>query len=135
MFTGLGFGIVISAVLYPLAGQTVWNEISPLPSIRGPRDGLILLGGGVGIGLLILTGNPLLTYPLILISTGSLLFLLTVLYSVIWILIRKRENSFSSWKDLIWWGIAGFGSALTQIALIDLLRFILTGTWSGFLDY
>jgi len=135
LFTGLGFGIVISAILYPLAGQTVWNETSLLPAIRGPKDWMILLGGVIGIGLLILTGNPILTYPLILISTGSLLLLLTVLYSVIWILLRKRENSFTSWKELIWWGIAGFSSALMQIALIDLVRFILTGTWSGFPEY
>ena len=135
LFTGLGFGIVVSAILYPLAGQTVWNETSLLPAIRGPKDWMILLGGVIGIGLLILTGNPILTYPLILISTGSLLLLLTVLYSVIWILLRKRENSFTSWKELIWWGIAGFSSALMQIALIDLVRFILTGTWSGFPEY
>jgi len=135
LITGLGFGIVISAILYPLAGLTIWRETSTLPAIRGSRDWLILLGGAAGIGLLILTENPLLTYPLILTSTGSLLFLLTVLYSVIWILVRKRENSFTSWKELIWWGIAGFYSALMQIALIDLLRFILTGTWSGFIDY
>ena len=135
LLTGLGFGMVISVILYPLTGQTIWKESSPLPAIHGFRDWLILLGGAIGIALLIITGNPLLTYPLILVSTGSLMFLLTVLYSVIWILVRKRENSFSSWKDLIWWGIAGFSSALMQIALIDLVRFMLTGTWSGFLEY
>lgn len=135
LFTGLGFGIVISSVLYPLAGQTIWFEISPLPALRGYRDWLVLLGGATGIGLLILTENPLLTYPLILISTVGLLLLLTILYSVIWILVRKRENSFSSWSELVWWGIAGIFSALIQIALIDLVRFTLTGTWSGFLEY
>jgi len=132
LFTGLGFGIVISAVLYPLVGQTVWRESSLLPAIRGPKDWVILLGGVIGLGLLILTGNPIFAYPLILISTGSLLLLLTVLYSVIWILLRKRDNSFTSWKELIWWGIVGFSSALMQIALIDLVRFFLTSTWSGF---
>ena len=135
LFTGLGFGVVISSVLYPLVGQTIWYEASQSPAIRDYRDWLILLGSTIVIGLLIQTGNPLLTYPLILISTGGLLILLTVLYSVIWILIRKRENSFTSWKELIWWGIAGFSSALLQIALIDLARFILTGTWSGFPEY
>ncbi len=135
LFSGLGFGIVVSAVLYPLAGQTVWSETSLLPSIRGYKDWMILIGGAIGIGLLILTENPLLTYPLILTSTGSLMLLLTVLYTVIWILLRKRENSFSSWKELIWWGIAGFTSALMQIAFIDLIRFLLTGTWSGFPEY
>ena len=49
--TGLGFGIVISAILYPLVGQTVWSETSLLPAIRGPKDWMILLGGVLGIGL------------------------------------------------------------------------------------
>ena len=135
LFTGLGFGIVISSVLFPLAWQTVWSEISTLPVIRKFWEWLILLGGALGIGLVILTGNPLLTYPLILLSTAGLLILLTVLYSVIWILVRKKENSFKNWSELAWWGIAGLSSALLQIALIDLVRFTFTGTWSGFLDY
>lgn len=135
LLTGLGFGIVISSVLFPLAGQTVWSEIITLPVIQKFWDWLILLGGALGIGFLILTGNPLLTYPLILLSTAGLLFLLTVLYGVIWILIRKKENSFKNWHELVWWGLAGLSSALLQIALIDLVRFTFTGTWSGFLDY
>lgn len=135
LFTGLGFGITISAVLYPLANQTVWKEISLSASVRGAQDWMILLAGGAGIGVLVLSENPLLIYPLILASTTSLLILLTILYTVIWILLRKRENSFKSWKGLVWWGIAGATSALTQIALIDLVRFLLTGTWSGFPEY
>lgn len=135
LFTGLGFGIVISAILFPLVGQTLWKESSSLPAIQGHGDWSILLGAAAGAGLLILDGNPLLTYPMVLISTGSLMLLLTILYSVIWILVRKRENSFNSWKELSWWVLAGFGSALIQIAIIDAARFLLTGTWSGFLEY
>lgn len=135
LFTGLGFGIVISSVLFPLAAQTVWQEVSPMPAIRGYGDWLILIGGGIGIGFLVLTENPLITYPLILISTAGLFTLLAILYTVIWILIRKRENSFNRYQDLMWWGIAGTFSALLQIALIDLVRYLATGTWSGFLDY
>ena len=135
LFAGLGFGIVISAVLYPLVGQTVWNETIPLPVLQGPGDWSILLSGAFAVGLLILNGNPLLTYPLILISTGSLMLLLTILYSVIWILVRERENSFNTYDELFWWVMAGFGSALLQIAIIDAARYLLTGTWSGFLEY
>lgn len=135
LFTGLGFGLVISAVLFPLAGQAIWADTSLLPAIRGWKEWLILLIGSFAIGLLIEVEIPLLAFPLILASTGGLLLLLTVLYTVIWILFRKRDNSFTSWKELIWWGIAGFSSALLQIALIDLVRFLLTGTWSGFPEY
>jgi hypothetical protein len=72
---------------------------------------------------------------LILLSTAGLLVLLTLLYTVIWILIFRKENEFSNWRDLGWWTAAGSVTAGLQIALLDAIRFLLTGTWSGFLDY
>ena len=84
---------------------------------------------------MVLSGNPLILYPLILLSTGGLIALLTLLYTVIWILLARRENSFVSWDALGWWVLAGFGTALVQIALTDAIRYFLTGSWSGFLEY
>lgn len=135
LFAGLGMGLVISALLYPLAGQTVWKEYSPGPAIKGLRAWIIFVGGAVVLGLLILSGNPLVLYPIILLSTAGLLFLLMVLYAVIWLLITKKENSVDNWRGLSWWGLAGLISALVQIMAVDAIRYLLTGTWSGFLDY
>lgn len=134
LFTGLGMGLAISGLYYPLMGQTIWVDFSLERSLAGARDWLLWAGGGIVIGLLVLTGNPLILYPLTLLSTGGLLVLLTLLYTVIWILLSRRENSFSSWGDLGWWILAGFGTASLQIALIDAVRYFLTGTWSGFLE-
>jgi uncharacterized membrane protein len=135
LFSGLGMGIVISIILYPLLGQTIWRELYLSPSLRGYQEWGILFGGGVLTGVLVLTGNQLLLYPLILLSTAGLIQLLTILYGVIWIVLLKKENSFSSWNELGWWAVAGFGTALIQVVVIDLVRYLLTGTWSGFLDY
>jgi uncharacterized membrane protein len=135
LFSGLGMGLTISGFYYPLMGQTLWRDFSPTRSLEGIRDWAVFLGGGVLLGFLILWGNPLITYFLILLSTAGLLVLLTLLYSVIWILIRKKENRFQRLADLGWWILAGFGTALLQIALIDAVRYLLTGTWSGYLDF
>ena len=135
LITGLGMGVVISGILYPLLGQTLWRKIDQEPVLESIKDwGLLLLGGCV-IALMILSGNPLLLYPLIILSAGGLITLLSILYGVIWILLRRRENSFHTWKETAWWGLVGFGSALVQIMVIDLVRFYLTGSWSGFLEY
>lgn len=135
LFSGLGMGLAVSGFYYPLMGQTIWKDYS----LEKPLDGLwswaLFLGGGVLIGLLVIWENPLTSYYLILMSTGGVLVLLSLLYTVIWVLLARRENSFRDLDDLGWWILAGFGTALFQIALIDILRYLLTGTWSGFLDY
>lgn len=134
LFTGLGMGLAISGFYFPLMGQTIWKDFSLERSLSGTKEWLLLVGGGIGIGLLVLTGNPLILYPLILLSTGGLMVLLTLLYTVIWILLKRKENSFGSWRDLGWWILAGFGTATFQIALFDAIRFALSGTWSGLLE-
>jgi hypothetical protein len=116
-------------------GQTIWNNFSRERPIRRIRDWLLWVGGAIGIGFLVLSGSPLILYSLILLSTGGLLSLLTLLYAVIWILLLRRENSFENWKELGWWILAGFGTALAQIAVTDAVRYLMTGTWSGFMDH
>jgi uncharacterized membrane protein len=135
LFSGLGIGIVLSGVLYPLLGQSIWREVSLRPALYGLMDWGMLFGGSTFLGLLILSQNPIILYPLILLSTAGLLFLVSLMYTMIWIILTKKENSFTSWWDLRWWWIAGSSSALLQIIAVDWLRFHLTGTWSGFLVY
>ena len=135
LFSGLGIGIVLSGVLYPLLGQSVWREVSLRPALSGLMDWGLLFGGSTLLGLMILSQDPIILYPLILLSTAGLIFLVSLMYTMIWIILTKKENSFTSWWDLRWWWIAGSSSALLQIIAVDWLRFYLTGTWSGFLFY
>jgi len=135
LFSGLGMGITISGILYPLLGQSIWRDVSLKPAFEGLKAWGIFFGGGFLVGLLVLSGNPLILYPLILLSAAGLMLLLSLLYAMIWIILAKKDNGFSSWQELGWWVMAGFASALVQIAAIDFVRYQLTGTWSGFLNY
>ena len=38
----------------------------------------------------------------------------------------------AGWRDLVYPLMAGFIIGLSQVAVLDLVRFLLTGTWSGF---
>jgi len=135
LFSGLGAGIVISGLLYPLLGQSVWRDVSLKPAFKNLKAWGIFFSGGLLVGLLVLSGNPLILYPLILLSAAGLTLILSLLYAMIWIILMKKDNSFSSWQELGWWWMAGIASALVQIAAIDFVRYQLTGTWSGFLNY
>lgn len=135
LFSGLGMGMVISAIMVPLIGQSILRETILKPVFKDLKQWGIFFGGGFLIGSLVLTGNPLILYPLILSSAAGLILLLSLLYAVIWIIVLKKDNTFNSWNGLGWWVMAGFATALVQIAVIDFVRFQLTGSWSGFLVY
>jgi hypothetical protein len=91
---------------------------------------MILLA--LGVDALVLTENPAILYPLALISAAGVLLILTITYTMLWLMAFHRENQARNWLQLALPAATGFGAALLQIALLDLARFWLTGTWQGF---
>ena len=76
--------------------------------------------------------DPALLYPLAFLTASDVLVILTLIFTIVWVMIAKKDNQFNSWKELSWWLLAGFGTALALIAVMDFVRFSLTGTWDGF---
>jgi hypothetical protein len=73
-----------------------------------------------------------LMYVIASISPATVIGVLGMTYTVIILLILKRENRFNTWLELWQYLLAGFLVALVQIAALDAARFALTGTWAGF---
>lgn len=132
LLTGTGMGLAMAGVLIPVFNQTAWRQ--PVPRAVFPRAAsllpLLALAGVMNI--LVLTENPLLLYPLALISAVGVLLLLALVYSMVWMLLLKKENLHSTLAQMIMFLVAGFGTAVLQIALMDAARLLLTGTWDGF---
>jgi len=132
LFTGTGMGVVIAAMLYPAFHHTVWQEVSPEPALKNLRQLFALIALAILVDLMVLTQNPLILYPLALLSAAGVLALLTIIYTMLWIIVLRRENLYVHWRQFSSFLIAGFGFALLQILLIDIGRFLLTGSWEGF---
>jgi hypothetical protein len=132
LITGTGMGLGIAAVLFPVFNGTVWSSVDARPALGslGAFGGLVLLAGG--LDALILTENPLILYPLALASAASVVALLVLIYSVIWLMLFRQENRFTNLRQLVIPLLGGFTLAMLQIAALDLIRFWLTGTWGGF---
>lgn len=132
LFTGLGMGLVIGAVLYPLAHQTLWREVDERPALTWRNLPGALLGLALW-ALALLWRPPGLLYPLAVLSTGTVLGLLTLIYAIFIVGLLRRENHATTWLDLRWPLLAGCALALTQVGLLDLARFLLTRSWVGVL--
>jgi len=132
LLTGTGMGLVIALALSPAFNQAVWQVVDPTPAVKGLRNFLIILGLALALDWLVWIENPLLLYLLALVSAAGVLALLTMVYSLFWLIILRKENSYQRLSQMILPLTGGFGTGLAQIALFDLARFVLTGSWDGF---
>jgi len=132
LISGTGMGLVIAALLFPAFNQTTWPSWLPQPALSGikPFAGLALLA--MLLDLVVLTGNPLILYPLALLSALAVLIELTMVYSMLSMMVFRAENTYTKLTQMLLPLTAGFGLGLAQIALLDFVRYLLTGTWDGF---
>jgi uncharacterized membrane protein len=132
LITGTYLGLGISTMIFPAFNQTIWKKWDSRPVFEGFRDFGVLLFLSAVLDLLVLTENPIVLYPLALISAAGVIILLTMIYSMVVVMILGIENHFERISQFLYPLIAGFLVALLQIAALDYFRHLLTGTWGGF---
>lgn len=132
LVTGTGVGLGIGSVLVPVIHQTLWQTYDRHPALAGWRQFLPLIGLAVLLVLAVLSEIPALLYPLAILSSISILLTLTLVYTIVWIMVSKKDNQYQRIRELWVPALAGFITALLQIAVLDAGRYWLTGTWAGF---
>jgi hypothetical protein len=131
LLTGSGMGIAMASVLYPVVNQTLWQEADDRPALTWKEFGG-LLGIIILMDLGILSEHPVVLFPIAFLSVLGVLALLSMVFSIVWVIIMRQENTFEKLKQLWMPAIAGLTLTFLMISLIDLLRLKLTGTWGGF---
>ena len=131
LFTGSGMGIALASILYPAFNQSVWKNSDKERALDWKKLG-ILVGIILVLDLGVLTENPLILFPIAMISVLGVLALLIMVFSMVWILVMRQENVFSSLKEMWMPILAGATLTFLMLTAIDLLRLKLTGTWGGF---
>jgi hypothetical protein len=131
LLTGTGAGLGISVMLYPVLCQVLFVDWQPAAAIGSLRQFGLLALLALGLDALLLTGNPLLVYPLAVISALGVPLVLGLLYTALWLVIFRRESQFkrlsAAWIPLM----GGLMTVLLHVVLIDAARFWWTGTWGG----
>jgi uncharacterized membrane protein len=131
LFTGSGMGIALAGILYPMFNLSIWRVPDEQRSLEWPQFGL-LVGLVLIFDFAILTDSPIVLYPVAFLSALGVLALLTMVFSIVWITLMRQENGFERLRQLWLPAAAGLTLAFLLILGIDLFRFNLTHTWSGF---
>lgn len=132
LFTGMGMGLVMAAMLLPTFHQTAWSRYDPRPYFGDWKSFIGLVLVGVAAALLILTEKVWVLLPFTYIGVTGVVTLLVMLYSMILMIIFGGENQASRATQLIPWLVGGFIIAFMHIGAFDFVRYLLTGTWEGF---
>jgi len=120
--TGYGMGLVMSTALTTLFNITVWEERENTPILRTPMQvGVYILLAGA-INLLILSNNDYLFRLAAFLAIFTALAIISLLYSVFWVILLKKENTFKRTRDLWIYLAAGFATCMLQISLMIALR-------------
>jgi len=131
LLTGSGMGIAMASVLYPVVNQTLWSDTDKRPVMTWKEFGeLMAIIFLVDLG--ILSEQAIVLFPIAFLSVLGVLALLSMVFSIVWIVIMRQENTFEKLKQLWMPGLAGLTLTFLMISAIDLLRLKLTGTWGGF---
>jgi uncharacterized membrane protein len=131
LLTGSGMGVAMASVLFPVINQTLWRDGDERPVLTWKEfAGLLAIILLVDLG--ILTEQPVILYPISFLSVLGVLALLAMVFSMVWVIIMRQENSFETIKQLWMPVVAGLTLTFLMISVIDLLRLQLTGTWGGF---
>lgn len=132
ILTGSGMGLAMALMLFPAFNQTVWADGEDRTIFPNLKPFALLIGITVILDLLTLTESPIMLYPVAFITTLGVLVLLTMVYCMVWVMLMRQENAFTSYRQLWLPLLAGLTMAMIQIAAIDAVRFWLTGTWGAF---
>jgi uncharacterized membrane protein len=131
LITGSGMGIALASILFPAFNQTVWQKPDPERALDWKKLGA-LIGIVAVVDILILLDIHAVLYVISFVSVLGVLSLLIIVFSMAWLLIMRQENAFNHLREMWMPLLAGTTLAFLLIALIDLVRLTLTGTWGGF---
>jgi uncharacterized membrane protein len=132
LVTGTGIGIAISALLYPAFNQSTWKDWDERKVFSDFRSLGVLLVLAVILDLVVISEFWPVMVILSLISAAGVLVLLIMVYSMVFLMLLRKENTFERLRQMFIPLAGGFLMAMLQIATLDVVRYWLTGTWSGF---
>ncbi|MBN1264245.1 MAG: DUF2085 domain-containing protein [Anaerolineales bacterium] len=135
MITGSLMGINLMTLLLVGFNQVVWFEPREKRVLASFKELGILLLSVLATDVIVLLDLEVVVLAASILSILSVVYLLTMVYSMAAVLILKRENRYASWWSLRYMLLAGFILAFMQIGALDWIRFALTHTWDGGFGY
>lgn len=125
--TGFGMGLVMATALMTLFNVSVWKDAQKDALLHHPLQIAGYFAAALALGFITLNSGQILFTALSYISIGTVMLIVTMLYTVFWVIMSRSEAQFTNLKPLGVFLAAGFVTAMLQFTLLFLLRSWLLG--------
>jgi uncharacterized membrane protein len=132
LITGMGTGLGMGVMALPALAETLWETPDRRAVLFSLREMSGLLGLAALLVGLVLSNQGSILYVLSVVSAVGVLFILSVINTIGLLALTRREGRVRRNREALWPLLGGMSLALTQIAVISVLRYSLTGTMAGF---
>lgn len=127
--SGMLMGIALANLVMALWNQTLWVESDPVALLNEWKQLGLLVLIGAAAGILIVADIGWLYYPVAILSVSGIFLVLSMVYSLLWAIILKQENTLHLFSDGLRIFVMGITTAIIQVGALDLLRYSLSGSW------
>ena len=122
LITGFGMGLVLSTALMTLFNLSVWKDRQEGALLEHFWQLAAYALLATGMSCLLVFGSLITFQILAYLSTTMILVVISMLYTIFWVIILKKDNSFEKLQPLTIYLIAGFATAMLQVTLMTTLR-------------
>ena len=123
ILTGSLNGMALTILVWPVFNFSLWKETDSLPVVRNLRELGAIVAVAWALALVVYAEPSFLLYPVALLSSFGVLFMLTLVNSLVVLAVMRREASAVTWRDAVLPLTLGLAMALLEIALLNFVRF------------
>ncbi len=99
--TGLITGLAMALLLLPMLNRLLWRGYTAMRSVASWQELLLYVPALVVCFFIVASQNTLALYPIALLSTGGLVFVLGSLNLIVLVGVSRRDETFERYNELL----------------------------------
>jgi uncharacterized membrane protein len=128
--TGSLNGIALSMIVMPILNVTLWKQPAPTRPLRNGWELLGVVAAAAALVALVQAEPAWLLYPVGLITTACVLWMLTAVNTMILLIVFRQDGHAGTWRQVTPALLGGLMGATIELAVMGTTRYLVTGTLS-----
>ena len=126
--TGSLNGIALSMIVFPVFNFTLRKRTQPTPPLRNVWELVALLAVDAAAIALVQSEPAWLLYPMAILTTAGVLWMLTLVNTMILLLVFHQDSQAESRRDIVLPLLCGLVVTLVELTAMGTIRYMVTGT-------